>query len=384
MAAGRVLGTLMQMGHALTINANIDPELAELLATELDLELEFKHPQSLEEGIIDTIDQHVDTDEQLISRPPVVTFLGHVDHGKTSLLDYLIGTSVVTGEAGGITQHIRAYQVEKDGRIISFVDTPGHEAFTEMRARGANVTDIAVLVIAADDGIMPQTEEAISHAKAAEVPIVVALNKIDLQGVDENRILTQMTEHGLTPSEWGGDVEVVRTSHYRPRDGRVARNAAYRSRTARLQGQSQSSCGRGLPGSRTAVGQGEWSPSSSCKMVRSNLEILCCAAPVTDASKPCTIPSTRACKSKRLALPCRSTSPASTWPLRGDRFYVLDNIGQARELAETRSDKSRTIAVGNPCPRCPLKLSRLAAVRQARQGRRHGRAEFDHSRATRG
>ena len=128
------------------------------------------------------------------------------------MLDYLIGIDVCSGEAGGITQHIRAYEVEKDGRTVTFVDTPGHEAFTEMRARGANVTDIAVLVIAADDGIMPQTAEAISHAKAAEVPIVVALNKIDLEGVDPNRVLTQMTEHELTPSEWGGDVEVVHTS----------------------------------------------------------------------------------------------------------------------------------------------------------------------------
>ncbi len=145
-------------------------------------------------------------------RAPVVTFLGHVDHGKTSLLDYLIGINVVDGEAGGITQHIRAYRIKKDDRAIAFVDTPGHEAFTEMRARGANVTDIAVLVIAADDGIMPQTEEAISHAKAAGVPIVVALNKIDLPGADANRVMTQMTEHNLTPSQWGGDVEVVSTS----------------------------------------------------------------------------------------------------------------------------------------------------------------------------
>jgi translation initiation factor IF-2 len=117
-------------------------------------------------------------------RPPIVTFLGHVDHGKTSLLDYIIGINVVSGEAGGITQHIRAYQISKDGRKIAFVDTPGHEAFTEMRARGANVTDIAVLVVAAEDGVMPQTEEAISHARAAGVPIIVALNKMDLPGAD--------------------------------------------------------------------------------------------------------------------------------------------------------------------------------------------------------
>src|SRR5204863_449989 len=145
-------------------------------------------------------------------RPPIVTFLGHVDHGKTSLLDKILNLKVAEGEAGGITQHIRAYRVENDGRPVAFVDTPGHEAFTEMRARGANVTDIAVLVVAADDGVMPQTEEALSHAKAAEVPIVVAMNKIDLPGADEQKVLQQLATAGLLPSEWGGDVEVIRTS----------------------------------------------------------------------------------------------------------------------------------------------------------------------------
>ncbi|MFO0924664.1 MAG: translation initiation factor IF-2 N-terminal domain-containing protein [Pirellulales bacterium] len=211
--AARVLRSLMGMGlQTLNINAALDEEQAMILATELGVDLEFKSPETLENSLLRTIDNLEDSEEDLAVRPPIVTFLGHVDHGKTSLLDYLIGTKIVLGEAGGITQHIRAYQVEKDGRFVSFVDTPGHEAFTEMRARGANVTDIAVLVIAADDGIMPQTEEAISHAKAANVPIVVALNKIDLPGADANRVMTQMTEHGLTPSEWGGDVEVVRTS----------------------------------------------------------------------------------------------------------------------------------------------------------------------------
>ncbi len=351
-AAGRVLGTLMQMGHALTINANIDADLAELLATELDLELEFKHPQSLEEGIIDTIDQHVDTDEQLVSRPPVVTFLGHVDHGKTSLLDYLIGTSVVTGEAGGITQHIRAYQVEKDGRIISFVDTPGHEAFTEMRARGANVTDIAVLVIAADDGIMPQTEEAISHAKAAKVPIVVALNKIDLQGIDENRILTQMTEHGLTPSEWGGDVEVVRTSattgqgmdelletlltvaelhDYKANPNRAADGVC-------LEAEQQSD--KGVV-AKFIVQNGTLKPGDI---------VLCGSSYGRIKAMYDTLNPSIQVKLAGPTMPVNVTG-LDVAPGAGDRFYVLDSIGQARELAETRSDKSRAQSLSGTSPK---------------------------------
>ncbi|PAY17263.1 translation initiation factor IF-2 [Rhodopirellula sp. SM50] len=208
----QVLKAMMGMGIMANINAELEFETAELIAAELDLELQLKESETLEDELITEIEEQADDPEALVTRPPIVTFLGHVDHGKTSLLDYLIGINVVSGEAGGITQHIRAYEIEKDGRSITFVDTPGHEAFTEMRARGANVTDIAVLVVAADDGIMPQTEEAISHAKAAEVPIVVALNKIDLEGVDANRVMTQLTEHQLTPSEWGGDVEVVPTS----------------------------------------------------------------------------------------------------------------------------------------------------------------------------
>ena len=173
--------------------------------------MDFHREVAVEDKLLSALEQ-ADDPAAMQPRPPIVTFLGHVDHGKTSLLDRIIGIDVAAHEKGGITQHIRAYRIEKDGRAITFVDTPGHEAFTEMRARGANVTDIAVLVVAADDGVMPQTEEAISHARAAAVPIVVALNKIDLPGVNTERIFQQLAVNELLPAEWGGETELVRTS----------------------------------------------------------------------------------------------------------------------------------------------------------------------------
>ena len=194
------------------LNVAMDPELTELVAAELGMDVDFLQPETLEDKVLARLEAIEDPEQDLITRAPVITFLGHVDHGKTSLIDKLIGSDVASGESGGITQHIRAYQIQKDGNPIAFVDTPGHEAFTEMRARGANVTDIAVLVVAADDGVMPQTEEAISHAKAAEVPIIVALNKSDLPGADINKAMADLAANELQPSEWGGEVEVVKTS----------------------------------------------------------------------------------------------------------------------------------------------------------------------------
>jgi len=193
-----------------TANHTIATDAAELVAIDFGTELIVDHKQLLQELIEEELNAR--ERKNLEKRPPVVTMLGHVDHGKTSLLDRIRSSSVATGEAGGITQHIGAYQVEWKGRKVTFLDTPGHEAFTAMRARGANMTDIVVLVIAADDGVMPQTIEAIHHALAAEVNIIVAMNKIDLPGVDLNRIYGQLAEHGLTPAEWGGETEIVKTS----------------------------------------------------------------------------------------------------------------------------------------------------------------------------
>ena len=207
--AAEVIKCLIKNGVMATVNQNIDFDTAEYIATELGCKVEKEVVVTIEERLFD---DHEDTVEELVTRPPVVVVMGHVDHGKTSLLDAVRKTNVVAGEAGGITQHIGAYTVRINGNPITFLDTPGHAAFTSMRARGAMCTDVAILVVAADDGIMPQTIEAINHAKAAEIPIVVAVNKMDKPGANPDRILTQLTEHDLVPAEWGGDTEVCRIS----------------------------------------------------------------------------------------------------------------------------------------------------------------------------
>lgn len=208
--ASEIIEKLLAQGIMATANQTLSTEVAELVALEMGTELIVEKKQSGEQLIDAEFAARART--ELSKRPPIVAILGHVDHGKTSLLDKIRSTSVAAGEAGGITQHIGAFNVEKNGRKVTFLDTPGHEAFTAMRARGANMTDIVILVVAADDGVMPQTVEAIHHAKAAGVSIVVAINKIDLPGVDLHRVYGQLAEHGLVPTEWGGDTEIVKTS----------------------------------------------------------------------------------------------------------------------------------------------------------------------------
>ncbi len=345
-SATQVIRVLMGMGMMANINAPITEEYAELLAAELGVQLEFKQPESLEDKIAARF--AIDEDaEDLVPRPPIVTILGHVDHGKTSLLDKIIGTNVVAGEAGGITQHIRAYSITtKDGRNVAFVDTPGHEAFTEMRARGANVTDIAVLVVAADDGVMPQTEESISHAKAAGVPIVVAMNKIDLPGADEQKVLQQLATAGLLPSEWGGDVEVIRTSAVTGQGidsllETLLVTAELHEYKARPEGAAMGMCleaeqepGRGVI-AKLMVQNGT---------LKEGDIVVCGAAHGRVKAMFDTLRPRQKLKSAGPSTPVNLTG-LDVPPNAGDKFYVLDDIAEARELAAQRAATSRSTSL---------------------------------------
>ena len=208
-SAAEVVKKLMSMGLMISLNQSIDYDTASIVV--MDYNKNIKKEEAVNEINFEEL-EIIDNDSELVERPPVVTIMGHVDHGKTTLLDTIRKTNVVDGEAGGITQAIGAYQIKYKDKKITFIDTPGHAAFTEMRARGASITDIVIIIVAADDGVMPQTKEAIDHAKAAGVPIIVAVNKMDKPGANAERVLTEMAEAGVMPEEWGGDVMFVNIS----------------------------------------------------------------------------------------------------------------------------------------------------------------------------
>ena len=350
-SAAQVLRKLMDLGIdivAAGINATLDTETVELLAVELGAEVELKQPFNLEDQILSSIDKQEDAPEQLEPRPPVITFLGHVDHGKTSLLDKIIGIDVASGESGGITQHIRAYEIERNGRKIAFVDTPGHEAFTEMRARGANVTDIAVLVVAADDGVMPQTEEAISHARAAGVPIVVALNKIDLPGVNVERIFQQLATSGLLPTDWGGDVEVIKTSATQGTGidellETLFTIAELNDLKANPHRAAVGTCleaevheGRGVV-AKLIVQKGTLKVGDA---------IVCGTATGHVKAMYDTLDRNRRIAAAGPSTPVNTTG-LDVAPQAGERFYVLHDIAQARQIAMKRQDLSRQLTLGS-------------------------------------
>ncbi|MGD9632968.1 MAG: translation initiation factor IF-2 [Pirellulales bacterium] len=346
--AAQIQRVLMNFNVMAKITDVIDPELTELVVAELGLNVEFTKAETLEDKLMEQFEHVVDDPADLEPRPPVVTFLGHVDHGKTSLLDRIIGLDVVSGESGGITQHIRAYSIEKDGKRLSFVDTPGHEAFTEMRARGANVTDIAVLVVAADDGVMPQTEEAISHAKAAGVPIIVALNKIDLPGVNLDKVYTGLSTNELQPSEWGGDIEVVKTSATKGTGIEelldtiltVAELHEYKANPQRpaigtcLEAQQESD--RGVV-AKLLVQNGT---------LRTGDVVVCGQTYGRVKAMYNTIHTGERVTEAGPSIPVNITGFDQA-PGAGQRFYVLDDIAQAREIAESRAADERASTLGS-------------------------------------
>lgn len=342
-AIGRTAKSIMQLlwarGDKPTINTEITEDEALEMALELGVELQILREKDLEEELLE-VENLPDDPEKVVTRPPIITILGHVDHGKTTLVDKIRSANVAAGEFGGITQHIAAYQVEHNGKKITFVDTPGHAAFGEMRARGANATDIVVLVVAANDGVMPQTVECISHAKAAGVPIVVALNKSDLPDRNEQRVLQDLAAHGILAAEWGGDIEVVRTS------GLTGLGVPDLLDTLLLTAELheyQSNPSRSASGACLEAFRDEGRGVIAWLIVRKGTlsvgDVIVCGK-AYGRIRALYDENDREVQSAPPSMPVK-VAGLDVVPGAGDYFLVLDDIDTAREIAETRRDRVR-------------------------------------------
>jgi len=337
-----IIGSLLKQGIMATANQVIGSDVAEVVAIDLGVELDIERKKLIEDQIKEQFENRPRDNSK--RRSVIVTVLGHVDHGKTSLLDRIRSTQVQAGEAGGITQHIGASQVTWNGHTVTFLDTPGHEAFTSMRARGANMTDVVVLVVAADDGVMPQTIEAINHSKAAGVPVIVALNKTDLPGYDINRIYSELSEHGLAPTEWGGDTEVVKTSAVTGKGIEdLLEHLDYVSELLELKAddtipatgwivEAQMSSQRG-PVATLLIKEGKLSKGD-----------IVLAGSAYGRIKMIRDSNGRSIKTATSSAPVEVTG-LNDVPGAGDRFYCLDDINLAKNAAEENKTKTRETAL---------------------------------------
>ena len=335
--AAEVIKELMKLGVMAAVTQEIDFDTAEIVATEMGAKVEREVVVTIEERIMDDTE---DNDENLLPRDPVVCVMGHVDHGKTSILDAIRDKNVAAGEAGGITQHIGAYRVNLNGRDITFLDTPGHEAFTSMRERGAKSTDIAILVVAADDGIMPQTIEAISHAKAAKIEVIVAINKMDKPGANPDRVMQQLTEHGLVPEAWGGDIICVPVSAKTHMGiDNLLENVLLVADVLELKANPNRRAGGTVIEARLDKGRG---PVATLLVQRGTLHIgdIIVAGTTVGRIRAMTNENGRKMKEAGPSVPVEITGLAEA-PSAGDTFDAVSDERLARELVEQRKHSAK-------------------------------------------
>ncbi len=336
--SAHIIRKLMETGTMATVNQVIPTDLAEMAVAEYDIELSVRRARTAEEELLEQVSSREAGKKD--PRAPVVTFLGHVDHGKTSLLDYIRHTAVASGEAGGITQHIGAYRYDDGDKHVVFLDTPGHEAFTAMRARGANMTDVVVLVVAADDGVMPQTIEAINHAKAAEVPIVVALNKIDVANANVQRAMGQLAEHDLQPREWGGDTEVIQTSAETGEGmDTLVETLNIEAELLELEAEKDAAAAGFVIESQMRPGLGVVARLLVKNGTLKIGDVLLAGAGYGRVRRMIDSQG-RTIKESGPATPVE-VSGLNEVPEAGDRFFVLEDIDQARAVAEDRKQRNR-------------------------------------------